>query len=457
MDNCSRSVASEMQTCDFCNEKAAVLYCKADSAKLCLFCDQHVHSANALSLKHVRAQICDNCRSEVVSVRCSTDNVVLCSECDWDSHGSCAVSALHDRVPVEGFSGCPSAGELASAWGFDLEPLKSVDSGEYSAALDFQDLMAIPKEGPGFDTVPSFDIPGTSKLRKSCYRKYKNVVYMQLVELAKRQMMVRADGDGAELGPKTPNRSGQHGNLASLEFDKGDDRELLQQQQTPFTSLLMLPTPMDSRESACVTEVDNMWNCNTTYQARQIWDFHSGRSRDCEESDWLKIEFDPENSGFLIETYDDIINRTSLAATEILEDMLDINFSTTYEGMPSQKNQSKRLPSSCGPAEGQCRSVLMPESSLYELNTYNNISSMQFEEHHLLSGAGQMAVPNNIDMELMAQNRGNAMRRYQEKKKSRRFDKHIRYESRKARADSRKRVKGRFVKASEMPEIKNSC
>ena len=75
----------------------------------------------------------------------------------------------------------------------------------------------------------------------------------------------------------------------------------------------------------------------TSIYGLQIWDFHSGRSRDCEESDWLKIEFDPENSGFMMETYDDIINGTSLAATEILEDMHDINFSTTYEGMPSQK------------------------------------------------------------------------------------------------------------------------
>jgi len=31
-----------------------------------------------------------------------------------------------------------------------------------------------------------------------------------------------------------------------------------------------------------------------------------------------------------------------------------------------------------------------------------------------------------------------------------RYDKHIRYESRKARADTRKRVRGRFVKASDV-------
>lgn len=32
-----------------------------------------------------------------------------------------------------------------------------------------------------------------------------------------------------------------------------------------------------------------------------------------------------------------------------------------------------------------------------------------------------------------------------------RYEKHIRYESRKARADTRKRVKGRFVKACDAP------
>ncbi|CAI0552133.1 unnamed protein product [Linum tenue] len=44
-------------------------------------------------------------------------------------------------------------------------------------------------------------------------------------------------------------------------------------------------------------------------------------------------------------------------------------------------------------------------------------------------------------------NRTNAVMRYKEKKKTRQFEKRVRYASRKARADVRKRVKGRFVKA----------
>eukprot|EP00246_Nothoceros_aenigmaticus_P009017 TRINITY_DN24309_c0_g1_i1.p1 TRINITY_DN24309_c0_g1~~TRINITY_DN24309_c0_g1_i1.p1 ORF type:complete len:435 (-),score=53.31 TRINITY_DN24309_c0_g1_i1:210-1481(-) len=50
---------------------------------------------------------------------------------------------------------------------------------------------------------------------------------------------------------------------------------------------------------------------------------------------------------------------------------------------------------------------------------------------------------------VLAQARDSAMLRYKEKKKTRKFDKRIRYASRKARADIRKRVKGRFVKAGQ--------
>lgn len=103
------------------------------------------------------------------------------------------------------------------------------------------------------------------------------------------------------------------------------------------------------------------------------------------------------------------------------------------------------------------------------------------EQPFLIRSDSLRTVGTKADMELLAQNRGNAMLRYKEKKKNRRYvtpfsvflfslllplhhhiiysyrfvnryDKHIRYESRKARADTRKRVKGRFVKATEAPD-----
>ncbi|CAL5393029.1 unnamed protein product [Camellia sinensis] len=84
---------------------------------------------------------------------------------------------------------------------------------------------------------------------------------------------------------------------------------------------------------------------------------------------------------------------------------------------------------------------------------YSASKDIQFTESSVLvRGETPTAAMTKADMEQLAQNRGNAMQRYKEEKKYLRYDKHIRYESSKARADTRKRVKGRFVKASEAPD-----
>lgn len=290
--------------CDFCSKQIAVLYCRADSAKLCLFCDQHVHSANLLSRKHLRSQICDNCSSEPVSVRCATDNLVLCQECDWDAHGSCSVSASHDRIPIEGFSGCPSALDLASLWGFNLQDKKwdhyhqsepliqnwSVGDGAQDLVMQveqwvykpsFQDVM-VPNDdnnnnnnnAMAYGNVSDGEMVKRQQGAPSC-GKYKHVIYKQLVELFERDLMGGDGGDGGgggggeNLVPRTPSRSGWQGNVEAADFRNGNDGVIsdataqLQQQQVPFTSLLMLP-------SQDLKPRDMMWNGNATAHGTQV-------------------------------------------------------------------------------------------------------------------------------------------------------------------------------------------
>ncbi len=45
---------SPMVQCDVCALRTAVVYCSADQAHLCSGCDLDVHSANAMSARHVR-------------------------------------------------------------------------------------------------------------------------------------------------------------------------------------------------------------------------------------------------------------------------------------------------------------------------------------------------------------------------------------------------------------------
>ncbi|MBA0814561.1 hypothetical protein Gohar_020386, partial [Gossypium harknessii] len=262
---------STMSLCHFCNSKPAVLYCSADSARLCLFCDQQVHSANALSLKHVRSQICDGCKAKPASFLCSIDNLMLCHDCDWSSHNknnnnnssssnSC-VSAMHERAPVEGFSGRPSVVELASLFGFDLKP---------------KDLMNLI---PGFSlyerelmNLEDFMVP---EEENSCVSsalissvKLDHEVYRQLVDMGKRDL-VRGSGDGAELGPGTPPiTSAEQENFATFEVENGDDEEQLQQ-QTPFTSLLTLQSDDVLRQNDYVAEGELVWDCKSSYLPSQ--------------------------------------------------------------------------------------------------------------------------------------------------------------------------------------------
>lgn len=234
-----------MVACEFCNMKLAVLYCRADSAKLCLFCDRQVHSANTLSLKHCRSRICDNCRAEPVTVRCCDEKLMLCQECNWELHRYSSASCLHKRSPVEGFIGCPSVIELATLFGVDLKAKNLVNMLE---------LM----------------VPDQSCSVFVSSEKYKQELCEQLMEIGKEDFG-RLEGDGVELGQGTPPcRCGQVGNVESLGGENAGNDELLEQ-QTPCVSLVMSPPFVDLRDFNCsVDEGRLIWDSNPAHQAAQV-------------------------------------------------------------------------------------------------------------------------------------------------------------------------------------------
>lgn len=173
---------------------------------------------------------------------------------------------------MEGFSGCPSPLELASVFRVYLK------GGNWS------------DRSFGSVNVQDFVVPGEN-CNGGCRTKVEksggSVVYEQLMDLVRSDVDVVRGGvdgdgdgdgergeDGAELGPGTPGRCSNVGNFQGVDVDNGDDEELLQQ-ETPFTSLLMLPTPVDTSDNGCGygcdVEVDTMWNgSHLSYQAPQV-------------------------------------------------------------------------------------------------------------------------------------------------------------------------------------------
>lgn len=102
--------------CEFCSEACATVHCRADSARLCLTCDRHVHGANALSKRHPRTLLCHSCNVRPAVVRCSSCHSSFCETCDDNKHKFALGTDQHQRHSFQCFTGCPSATELAILW-----------------------------------------------------------------------------------------------------------------------------------------------------------------------------------------------------------------------------------------------------------------------------------------------------------------------------------------------------
>ena len=92
----------EAKPCDSCKSAVALLFCRVDSAFLCMGCDAKVHrvgngNGNA---RHERVWMCEVCEQAPASVTCKADAAALCVACDRDIHSANPLARRHERVPV---------------------------------------------------------------------------------------------------------------------------------------------------------------------------------------------------------------------------------------------------------------------------------------------------------------------------------------------------------------------
>uniref|UniRef100_A0A7C8YLU6 CCT domain-containing protein n=1 Tax=Opuntia streptacantha TaxID=393608 RepID=A0A7C8YLU6_OPUST len=181
-----------------------------------------------------------------------------------------------------------------------------------------------------------------------------------------------------------------------------------------------------------------MWPAHPANPTMQIWDFNSGQMRGHEESKKLDIGYRGSDGGFMVNSYGGLLQEADLTTSKVFGHMFDMTCANTPDDIRLFNSNLHNPAASQGSATSEGNSL--PGSK--------DIHFMEQSAFFGVDSAGS-TVKTKADMELLAQNRGNAMQRYKEKKKTRRYEKQIRYESRKARADTRKRVRGRFVKTNE--------
>ncbi|KAI4378590.1 hypothetical protein MLD38_016050 [Melastoma candidum] len=379
--------------CDFCGEQRSMVYCQSDAACLCLSCDRSVHSANALSRRHSRTLICERCNSQPALVRCAEERVSLCQNCDWTGHGTSTPASNHKRQTISCYHGCPSAAELSSIWCFVLD-LPSIQQSGCEQGLG---SMSITENKASEGASSLIEVNGADCL------------------------------EGSSSIPLSKSTS------TALSQPSSTANPLLHRGYPPATP--------------GVCEGENLYN-------ELLMD----------EMD-LNIENYEELFGLTLNNSEDLFENGGLdslfGAKEVLAADSSYHGSQIAEGSSAGKVTS--LQQACSAASGEsmmswktepipCFSSRPAQSGVSFSAITGESSAADCQD----CGASSLLLmgeppwgPHGVEASHQSANRSNAVMRYKEKKKTRKFEKRVRYESRKARADVRKRVKGRFIKAGE--------
>ncbi|GAB2233722.1 hypothetical protein Droror1_Dr00002951 [Drosera rotundifolia] len=397
--------------CDFCSEEKPMVYCSSDAACLCLSCDRNVHSANALSKRHSRTLCCERCYSQPAVVRCLEENVSLCQNCDW-MESRISTCSSHKKQPINSYSGCPSSSELSAIWTFITDlPLPRAEStcnGGFGS-------LSINESNPKTSSGPSSKNSGM-------------------------------EASSATVGRRERRNIGNCGPWEAC----------------PSIPELCVPECLEQRRGSSDGVSSEMHSlCHGMEAARGF-----------QKDPYADIDMDEIDINF--ENYDELFGVTQTHSEQLFENGgIDSLFG--LKDMFAGDSDCQGVPvegSSIGPASAlqpTCSNAASSDSAM-SIKTEPTIGCGTWQAHSNLSfpvptgegGAADYQDFGASSMLLLGESpwcppensfpsvsRSDAVMRYKEKKKARKFEKTVRYASRKARADIRKRVKGRFVKAGD--------
>ncbi|KAL5082055.1 hypothetical protein RYX36_010476 [Vicia faba] len=408
--------------CEFCEIVRAVVYCKPDSARLCLRCDAIVHSANALSRRHPRSLLCDKCNIDSAIVRCVDYKLSLCQFCDWNSSGECFVLG-HSHALLSFYTGCPSLAELSKIWPHFVDGSLSVESSVASC----QPLDWTHEKNDGFF--------GLEKAKNKMDGEEPSVKYEQ--SSIETPPIVSSNSNGAQYCKDQAFLFDPDSNLPKLQGCP-DVEELVFHEETSLCEGFNVDDVQLNFESA-----EEIFGCSQSAAKYN----HEDRGIEC----------------LLMDKNTQVTKCTSLTETaaEALSPVQQdcVAFPLSGAGGSTSVMQGINHNANCALMTPSCNSSItmgFPQSQIHSgtsielpnLNCENNVTELLNCGLPPVFHPGESPWEPNLEG-TCAEAREQAKMRYQEKKKTRTFGKQIRYASRKARADTRKRVKGRFVKAGE--------
>ncbi|WMV30792.1 hypothetical protein MTR67_024177 [Solanum verrucosum] len=406
--------------CDLCSEARAVVYCKSDSARLCLQCDDYVHSPNPISRRHSRSFICDKCNSQPSVVRCMDEAISLCERCDWDGNG--CIGTGHRLKKLNPYTGCPSPDEFTKMLSQVLEMPIGTDTNFGSFGNSFCSSLSINENNSSLET----------KVNEGSF------VPSKLNELASNYKF-----EAAWAIPLEPNYlTFYHSDLTP--FSEGS---ALSKKDCPTKDLGLQEGDVLSK-GVDFDDVTLDFNCGYEILPNSL---PTGFSDENKELDCLVMEKNSSVTGSNnVETSHEATSSVQQEYMGLQSSQMSAAASSTNLLQTMSANANCMLMNSnCNGSIGALPFLPAPIHPSMSLSLSNITGESCAEQDCGLSPGFLNEAPWDLSLENCPQKRHEAKMRYNEKKKTRTFGKQIRYASRKARADTRRRVKGRFVKAGE--------
>nr|XP_043627769.1 zinc finger protein CONSTANS-LIKE 4-like [Erigeron canadensis] len=345
--------------CDSCKTTSASLFCRADSAFLCITCDGKVHAANKLASRHARVWLCEVCEQAPASVTCKADAAMLCVTCDHDIHSVNPLARRHERFPVTPFYETAAVASARGSGGGD-------QNNDHHYLLDFDVNVAGTEAEEAEAEVASWLLPhpNLNKMANGFEDDKRN---LKVAEPEQDYLFNEMD-PFADMDLKTPE---QKANVILREgYDSPTDGVV--PVQIKSNHHYQMPSHARVAEYASPDVVEGLPAYDVDYAGSKpfLYNFNSQSMSQSVSSSSLEVGVVPDHN-----------------AT-----MMDVS---------------------------------------------NN-------HHHQPSSTEVYPTP------LVGFDREARVLRYKEKRKNRKFEKTIRYASRKAYAETRPRIKGRFAKRSEV-------
>ncbi|XP_023755029.1 putative zinc finger protein CONSTANS-LIKE 11 [Lactuca sativa] len=405
--------------CDLCRVARALVYCKSDAAKLCFQCDNRVHSANSLSRRHPRSFLCDNCNLQPAIAHHLFDKMLFCQVCDMNENGCSSVQG-HSIEELNAYTGCPSHDEFLKILSTirdrgpsidpQFHPMTSLNLNENLVSDQNEDQMGLVastlnelasavKFEPWI-VNPSSIIPPHLTYLPSCDQKDPNPFFSDGSNLTK---------DGSDLN----NLGLNEGEVLCDNVDLGDVSLSFEGGYEMFNGIPQPQTryPSEGGGGDCLVMEKNLSVTESNSHIENTLEATSSGQQDCTTFPASQVAASAN-----------VLQAVSGGGGNMLMNP-SCNQSVVNLGFPNMPLSLSNITGESSATDYQdcgLSPMFLTRESLWESN-----------------------------FESSPQARDKAKMRYNEKKKTRMFGKQIRYASRKARADTRKRVKGRFVKAGE--------